>query len=137
MLAEHPTEETRVKFIHTADWHLGRQFHNVSLIEDQRHVLGQLVALARDVEADALVIAGDVYDRAVPNPEAVTLLDEFLNEMVGSLGIPVVMIAGNHDSAGRLGFGADLLRPSGLHIFGPLQAVPGIVTLQDLSLIHI
>ena len=120
-----------MRFIHTADWHLGRQFHNVSLIEDQRHALDQLVALARETGAGAFVIAGDVYDRAVPNPEAVTLLDECLSQVVGGLGIPVIMIAGNHDSAGRLGFGADLLRPSGLHIFGPVQAVPGIVTLED------
>ncbi len=120
-----------MKFLHTADWHLGRQFHNVSLIEDQRHVLGQLVALAGDNRVDAVVIAGDVYDRAVPNPEAVTLLDQFLSQVVGELGIPVIMIAGNHDSAGRLGFGSALLAASGLHIFGPVQADPGVATLED------
>ncbi len=122
-----------MKFIHTADWHLGRQFHNVSLIEDQRHALEQMVALARDVEADAFVIAGDVYDRAVPNPEAVTLLDGFLGELVRGLEVPVIMIAGNHDSASRLGFGAELLRPSGLHIFGPVVSKPGVATLEDAA----
>lgn len=120
-----------MRFLHTADWHLGRQFHNFSLIEDQRHALAQLVAAAADSEAQAFVIAGDVFDRAVPSPEAVALLDETLAELVLGLQIPVVMIAGNHDSGRRLGFAAGLLARAGLHVFGQCQPTPGAIVLED------
>lgn len=120
-----------MRFLHTADWHLGRQFHNFSLIEDQRHALAQLVAAVADSEAQALVIAGDVFDRAVPSPEAVALLDECLAELVLDLHIPVVMIAGNHDSGRRLGFAAGLLARAGLHVFGQCQPTPSAVVLRD------
>jgi DNA repair protein SbcD/Mre11 len=120
-----------MRFIHTADWHLGRQFHNVSLIEDQRHVLEQLVALATETDVEALIIAGDVFDRAVPSPEAVVLLDEFLAETVLQLGIPVLMIAGNHDSGRRLAFASGLLSRAGLHVFGGYDGPPRAVTLSD------
>ena len=65
-----------MKILHTADWHIGRQFHNVSLLEDQRHVLDQLIAVIREEKVEAVIIAGDVYDRSVPPTEAVDLLDE-------------------------------------------------------------
>jgi DNA repair protein SbcD/Mre11 len=120
-----------MRIIHTADWHLGRQFHNVSLIDDQRHVLEQLVALASAAEADALIIAGDVFDRAVPSPEAVQLLDEVLGELVLARGIPVVMIAGNHDSGRRLGFASRLLAQAGLHVYARPTALPRPLTLTD------
>ena len=120
-----------MRFIHTADWHLGRQFHNVSLLQDQRHVLEQLVALARDAEVDAFVIAGDVFDRAVPGADAVELLDECLSELVLRLGIPVVMIAGNHDSGRRLGFASRLLAQAGLHVFGQYDGPPRTTVLAD------
>jgi DNA repair protein SbcD/Mre11 len=122
-----------MRFIHTADWHLGRQFHGVSLIEDQRHVLAQLVDLARAANVDAFVIAGDVFDRAMPAPEAVALLDECLSELVLGLGIPVVMIAGNHDSGQRLGFASGMLAKAGLHVFGECAATPGTVAVPTPS----
>ncbi|MFU8896999.1 MAG: exonuclease SbcCD subunit D, partial [Gammaproteobacteria bacterium] len=118
-------------FIHSADWHLGRQFHNVSLIDDQRHVLRQLVAAAVDTRVDALVIAGDVFDRAVPSPEAVALLDECLAELVLGHGVPVIMIAGNHDSGRRLGFGAGMLAQAGLHVYAQYDGPPRSVALND------
>lgn len=120
-----------MRFIHTADWHLGRQFHNFSLIEDQRHVLEQLVAQAREAEVDAFVIAGDVFDRAVPGPEAVALLDACLSELVLRLHIPVIMIAGNHDSGRRLGFAAGLLAQAGLHVYGRYDGPPHSVRIMD------
>ena len=120
-----------MNFIHTADWHLGRQFHNVSLIEDQRHLLAQLVALADDAEVDAFIIAGDVFDRAIPSPEAVALLDDFLAEMTLGLKIPVVMIAGNHDSPGRLGFGSRLFRMAGVFVHGQVEAQPQPLVIRD------
>jgi len=120
-----------MRFIHTADWHLGRQFHNVPLIDDQRHVLRQLVEAAGDAAVDAFVVAGDVFDRAVPGPEAVALLDECLAELVLERGIPVIMIAGNHDSGRRLGFAAGLLARSGLHVYGRCEGEPRPLTLFD------
>ena len=67
-----------MRLLHSADWHLGRQFHNVSLLEDQAYVLEQIVSLARERQVDVVVIAGDIYDRAVPPAEAVTLLNSVL-----------------------------------------------------------
>lgn len=120
-----------MRFIHTADWHLGRQFHNVSLIDDQRHVLQQLSTAAVEAEVDALVVAGDVFDRAVPSPEAVELLDECLAELVLARGIPVIMIAGNHDSGRRLGFASGLLARAGLHVWGRCETTPPRASLSD------
>jgi len=105
-----------LRFLHTADWHLGRLFHARSLVDDQAHVLDQFVALVRDTRPDAVLIAGDVYDRAVPPPEAVNLLDETLSRIVLGERVPVVLIAGNHDSPDRLGFGSRLLAARGLTI---------------------
>lgn len=120
-----------MRFIHTADWHLGRTFHNVSLVEDQAHVLEQLVDVVRETRADALVVAGDIYDRAVPPTDAVRLLGDVLERVVVGLGVPVVMIAGNHDSPDRLEFGAPLLSARGLHVRGRLDPDAGPVVLSD------
>jgi DNA repair protein SbcD/Mre11 len=120
-----------MRFIHTADWHLGRTFHNVSLVEDQAHVLDQVVALVKETRADAVVVAGDVYDRAVPPTDAVRLLGDVLERVVLGLEVPVVMIAGNHDSPDRLEFGAPLLSSRGLHVRGTLAPDAGPVVLHD------
>jgi len=107
-----------MRFLHTADWHLGRLFHQVHLTEDQDHVLRQLVEVARDARVDAVVVAGDVYDRAVPPPEAVRLLDDVLAELLLGLKMPVIVAAGNHDSPERLAFGSRIVSAQGLHLFG-------------------
>jgi exonuclease SbcD len=120
-----------MRLIHTADWHLGRLFHNVHLTRDQEHVLEQLVELARDVRPAAVIVAGDLYDRAVPPTEAVDLLDHVLTELVDGLGIPVVAIAGNHDSAVRVGFASTLLRERGLHLVGELPQAASPIVLRD------
>ena len=113
-----------MKILHSADWHLGRTLHGASLLEDQRHVLAQFVALARAEAVDAVVVAGDLYDRSVPPADAVALLDEVLAQLVAEAGIPTIVIAGNHDSAERIGFGSRIFREQGLHLRG---------TLDDLS----
>jgi DNA repair protein SbcD/Mre11 len=113
-----------MRFIHTADWHLGRLFHGVHLTDDQEYLLERFVELVDDVRPAAVLVAGDVYDRGVPPPQAVELLDHVLQQIVLRLGVPVVMIAGNHDSAGRLGFASRLLEPQGLYIAGPVSADP-------------
>ncbi|CAL92816.1 exonuclease SbcCD subunit D [Azoarcus olearius] len=120
-----------MRFLHTADWHLGRVYHGVSLLEDQAHVLRDFVRLAGETRPDAILIAGDVYDRSVPPADAVRLLDETLTELVVGLAIPVVLIAGNHDGPDRLAFGASLLGRAGLTVRGPVDASVAPVRLRD------
>lgn len=121
-----------MKFIHTSDWHIGRQFHNVSLLDDQIHVLNQIVDYIKTEDVDALVIAGDIYDRSVPPASAIALLDKVLKTITEDLNVPVIMISGNHDSAARLSFGASQMSQSGLHILGDLTKVtqPVLVTTK-------
>jgi DNA repair protein SbcD/Mre11 len=120
-----------MRFLHTADWHLGRLFHGVQLTSDQERVLDRLVELAEEARPDAVVISGDVYDRAVPPSQAVALLDDVLSRLVLGLGIPVVMVAGNHDSPERLEFGSRLLAAQGLHVTGWPSPTASPVTLVD------
>jgi len=116
-----------MRFLHTADWHLGRSFHQASLVEDQAHVLNQLVELAIRERLDAVVIAGDVYDRAVPPADAVVLLDDVLARLVLGAGIRVVLIAGNHDSPDRVGFGGRVAENQGLAMRGTLTHLAPVV----------
>jgi exonuclease SbcD len=107
-----------MRFLHTSDWHLGKTLCNANLLDDQAHALDQVAAMLRDTKAEALVIAGDIYDRAVPPKEAVALLDQTLDRIVRGLGVPVLLIAGNHDSPERLGFASGFLETQGLHVAG-------------------
>ncbi|WP_076408718.1 exonuclease SbcCD subunit D [Shewanella sp. UCD-KL12] len=109
-----------MKFIHTSDWHIGRQLHNQSLLDDQCFVLNQIIELATEHDVDAVIVAGDIYDRSIPPASAVALLDEVVNRLVNELKISVIMIAGNHDGHERLGFASRQMNDSGLHIIGPL-----------------
>lgn len=120
-----------MRFLHTADWHLGRIFHGVHLTEDQAHVLAQFVTLVKDTRPDAIVIAGDIYDRSVPPTEAVRLLDDTLSQLLMDYKVPIIMIAGNHDSPERLGFGSSLLARQGLHVVGALPSELTPVVLYD------
>ena len=104
-----------MRLLHTSDWHLGRSFHRVSLLEAQRAFLDHLVATAVERRVDAILVAGDIYDRAVPPLAAVELFDGALHRLA-ALGIPTVMISGNHDSARRLGVGSGLLEKAGVHL---------------------
>ena len=113
-----------MKWIHTSDLHIGKQINEFSLLEDQRFFLDQLAKLAQIEQADALLLSGDLYDRSVPPAEAVKVLDAFLSHVILELKIPVIAIAGNHDSPQRLDFCSRLLRSSGLYITGP-RGFPG------------
>ncbi|QIP87673.1 exonuclease SbcCD subunit D [Streptomyces sp. Tu 2975] len=104
-----------MRLLHTSDWHLGRSFHRVSMLDAQAAFLDHLVATAREREVDAVLVAGDVYDRAVPPLAAVALFDEALHRLADA-GVPTVMISGNHDSARRLGVGAGLIDRAGIHL---------------------
>lgn len=117
------------RFIHTGDWHLGRLLSGMRLTDDQAFALDGLVDLVRDVRPDAVLVAGDLYDRAVPPPEAVTLLDETLTKLAET-GTAVIIIAGNHDSPERVGFGSRLLARAGVHVAGPVSAEPQSVLLD-------
>lgn len=105
-----------MRFLHTSDWHLGRIFHGIHLTEDQSYVLDKFVDLVGWSKPDAILIAGDIYDRAIPPVEAVQLLDEIITRILLDHRVPVIIIAGNHDSAERLSFGTRLLARQGLHL---------------------
>ncbi|MHA6260429.1 exonuclease SbcCD subunit D [Sporosarcina sp. CAU 1771] len=120
-----------MKFFHTADWHLGKLVQGVYMTEDQRHVLAQFIEAVQEEKPDAVIIAGDLYDRAVPPTDAVALLDEVLEKIVMELKIPVLAIAGNHDSPGRLNFGSNLMRATDYHIAGQLNKYMEPVILND------
>lgn len=119
-----------MKFIHTSDWHLGRQFHGVSLLEDQKSVLDSLLNYLESNPVDALVVAGDIYDRSVPPTKAIELLDYVVSKVCGEMNIPMIMIPGNHDGAERLGFAASQLRTSGLHIIASFEDMLNPVVIE-------
>lgn len=120
-----------MRFIHTSDWHLGRLFHGKHLTDDQAYVLEQFQAVVKDTRPDAIIIAGDIYDRSVPPTEAVELLDDTLAKLLLDQKVPVMMIAGNHDSPERIGFGSKLLARQGLHVVGTLESNVQPIVFHD------
>ncbi|MBC6973020.1 exonuclease SbcCD subunit D [Bacillus sp. Xin] len=120
-----------MKLFHTADWHLGKLVHGVYMTEDQRIVLEQFVRAVQEEKPDAVIIAGDLYDRAIPPTEAVDLLNEVLQKIVIDLQTPVIAVAGNHDSPDRIHFGSSLMKKQGLHIVGQFQFPYEPVVLHD------
>lgn len=120
-----------MKFFHTADWHLGKLVQGVYMTEDQRFVLEQFLQAIDIEKPDAVIIAGDLYDRAVPPTEAVHLLDELFAEIVLKRNTPLLTIAGNHDSPSRLNFGSQLMKETGLHIVGQLSRNMQSIVLND------
>ncbi|WP_405100390.1 exonuclease SbcCD subunit D [Oceanobacillus sp. FSL H7-0719] len=120
-----------MKIFHTADWHLGKLVQGVYMTEDQSYILDEFIKAVEEEKPDAIVIAGDLYDRAVPPTEAVQLLDDVLGKIVIDLQIPVIAIAGNHDSPGRLHFGSNLMKRNGFHIAGKIMDNIEPVILKD------
>lgn len=106
-----------MKFFHLSDLHIGKQLHHYNLKEDQEHILNEVITYAKEIQPDAIVIAGDVYDKSVPSAEAVTIFDEFLTKIT-KLSIPTLMIAGNHDSAERLDYASRILGQQNIYIVG-------------------
>ncbi len=111
----------RLKIIHTADWHLGKLVHGVYMTEQQEAVLEQFIELVATEQPDAVIIAGDLYDRSVPPVEAVQLLEKMLFRINVELKTPVLAISGNHDSAERLSFGSSWYRNSGFYLNGKIN----------------
>lgn len=120
-----------MKFIHTADWHLGKLLKEHSMTEDQEWLLyHQFLPLVDEEKPDVILLSGDVYDRSYPPEEAVELFDRMTEEIVGKRKIPFIIISGNHDSAERLAVASRLLKWQGLYIFGPLSRLSPVV-LED------
>ena len=119
-----------MKFLHISDLHIGKVVNDFSMLEDQRFILEQIQGMAGENEVDAIIIAGDIYDRAIPPAEAVALFDSFLWGL-HRMGICVLMISGNHDSPERLSFGAELLKEQGVHIAGGMRQELATVTFTE------
>ncbi|MFJ9247530.1 exonuclease SbcCD subunit D [Streptomyces sp. NPDC101776] len=119
-----------MKLLHTSDWHLGRAFHRVNMLDAQADFVSHLVTTVCERAVDAVVVSGDVYDRAVPPLAAVELFDDTLHRLA-DLGVPTVMISGNHDSARRLGVGAGLIDRAGIHLRTAPSACGTPVVIPD------
>ena len=104
-----------MKFIHLSDLHLGKRLNGFSLLEDQAYILEQITEIVKNQQADALIIAGDVYDKAVPSAESVALFDSFLSEIT-TICPHIFIISGNHDSPERIAFGSHIMEKSGVHL---------------------
>ena len=126
-----------MKLIHLSDLHLGKRVNEFSMIDDQRHVLDQILRVIDAERPDAVLIAGDVYDKPVPTAEAVALLDWFLVELSGRQ-LQVFVISGNHDSAERMAFGGRLMEQSGVHLAPVYDGTVARWTLTDEhGLVHL
>jgi DNA repair protein SbcD/Mre11 len=104
-----------MKLMHLGDLHLGKRVNGFSMLEDQRYILNQILDIMTEEQPQAVLIAGDVYDKPIPPAEAVRLMDDFLTE-ISSRGVQAYLISGNHDSAERVAFGHHLMARSGIHI---------------------
>lgn len=108
-----------MRFLHTADWHLGRIFYGQYLTDDQAHVLeNQFFSILKDEKIDGILLAGDVFDRAVPPIEAIELWDSIITRLAMDYKVPLFVVSGNHDGAERLEVGRSMLSQSGIHIWG-------------------
>lgn len=119
-----------MRLLHTADWHLGKTLKGAPLIDDQSFILDQILGIIDERKPDALLLAGDVYDRAVPPAEAVNLFDETLNKLA-ERNLPTLIIAGNHDSASRLNFGSKIFARQDIFIVAKISDEPAPIVLND------
>ena len=118
-------------FLHTSDWHLGATGGERDLWDDQKYFIDAICGIVREKNVDAVLLAGDVYDRSVPSAAAIGLYDYAMNRLCGELGVKVLIIAGNHDSAERLASCAGLLDKAGLYLQGAAQREPRVVEFAD------
>ena len=120
-----------MKILHTADWHIGKFLKGVSLIDEQYYALNEIINIAAEENVDAIIIAGDIYDRAVPPAEAVELFNEVLTKILLEKNLPLLCISGNHDSQTRLNFGTKILERSNLFLHANLTKDLSPVVLED------
>ena len=109
-----------MRFLHLADLHIGKRLNEFSLIEDQKFIFDKILNIIDEKKIEAVLIAGDVYDKPVPSAEAVTVLNSFLNSLA-KRNLKVFVISGNHDSQERIGFGAELISRSGVYMSKPFS----------------
>ena len=119
-----------MKLMHLSDLHLGKRVHTVSMLEDQAHILRQILQIAAQQQVDAVLIAGDVYQKASPQSEAMAAFDQFITRLK-EMGLAVFVISGNHDSAQRISYFSSLLKSSGVYVSEAFDGHLQQVTLQD------
>lgn len=120
-----------MRILHTSDWHLGRQFHGLSLDDDHEHILVQILAMIDDERPDVVIIAGDIFDRANPPQSAISRLSQFLTTVRAASDAAIVMIAGNHDSAAQIGAMGVLADGGAAIVRGPLDEDERPLVISD------
>ena len=123
-----------VKFLHTADWHIGRKLQGKDLLEDQQYVMNDLISKIDETKPDFLIIAGDLYDRSVPSKEATTLLQELLMKINIECNIPIFAISGNHDSRERLAIGEAWFSKHKFYLHTRLNQAFDKITIEDADI---
>ena len=118
-------------FLHTSDWHLGATGGERELLEDQRFFIDEICRIVRERRVEAVLLAGDVYDRAVASASAIGLYDDAMDRLCRELGVPVLVIAGNHDGPERLASCGSLLDRAGLHVLGAARREPKVVSFPE------
>lgn len=119
-----------MRFLHMADLHLGKRINGFSMIEDQKYMLKEILNIIDGHKVEVVLMAGDIYDKPVPTEDSVTLLNSFLNSLV-ERSIKVFIISGNHDSAQRIGFGADIMSSGGVYFSKTFDGVPEKIVMKD------
>ncbi len=119
-----------MKFVHLGDLHIGKRVNEISMLPEQRYILNEIIEISVRKKADAVIIAGDIYDKTAPGAEAVSVFDEFMTRL-SKLGIKIFMVSGNHDCAERIDFGKNLLEKSGVYIEGSYRGGLKKIGLQD------
>lgn len=122
-----------MKVLHTADWHIGKKLHGYDLLPDQAYILDQILKIAKDEAVDAIVIAGDLYDRSVPSEDSVRLLNQTIAEWNLTHQFPLIAISGNHDSATRLATGAPWFNQAKFHLHTRLQEAFTPVEMENVQ----
>lgn len=119
-----------MKLMHLSDLHIGKRVHEFSMLEDQKYILSQIIAIAEREQVDGVILAGDIYDKTIPPAEAVQVLDGFLTSLAG-LGCTVMVVSGNHDSPERIAFGAQLMQNRGVYLSPVYDGQVRTVSLAD------
>lgn len=123
-----------MKLLHTADWHIGRTLNGYSLLDEQEHAFDQILKIAQEQKVDGIVIAGDIYDRAIPNTDAVTALDKMLRTINIEHKIPIYAISGNHDGAKRLNYGREWMEFTNFHLNTLLEEAFTPIEIADTQI---
>lgn len=122
-----------MRILHTADWHLGKVVNEFSMLDLQESYLKEFVQKTKELEVDAVIMAGDLYDRSIPPKEAVSLANKVFTKLTQEVGVPVLVIAGNHDSNERIEFGSEMFTGSQLYIEGTTKETVRKVTIADVN----